>query len=174
MRLLNALCMLCACFLHAFCMLLMLGCWDVETVSAWYWAVPKGSLGLAGATPQRFLDRGKMWQEARNVRDLRDTYETLTKLRSQLKGFIEFIILPHESSANPNWQATHRSLSQQKTNGKNYYFEVWELCLIRLILCPFWSCTIWDVRFMSDVCLELFGLCKKSQKLDVGHSNTKP
>ena len=28
MRLLNALCMLFACFLHAFCMLLMLGCWD--------------------------------------------------------------------------------------------------------------------------------------------------
>lgn len=53
-----------------------------------------------------------------------ETYETLTKLRSQLKGFVEFIILPHESSANPNWQATHRSLSQQKTNSKNYYFEV--------------------------------------------------
>ena len=78
MRLLNAFCMLFACFLHAFDVG-MLGCWDVETVSAWYWAVPKGSLGLAGATPQRFLDPGKMWQEARNVRDLRDTYETLTR-----------------------------------------------------------------------------------------------
>ena len=44
----------------------------------------------------------------------------LTKLRSQLKGFIEFIILSHESSANPNSQAAYRSVSPTtKRNSKN-------------------------------------------------------
>jgi len=111
MRLLNALCMLFACFLHAFDVG-MLRQSQLDTEPS-----PKAVLASLVQRLSVFSTEGRCDKK-------HETYETLTKLRSQLKGFIEFIILPHESSANPNWQATHRSLSQQKTNGKNYYFEV--------------------------------------------------